>query len=508
MQITRASWFLWPLLVAALHGQTVTNQSRSVSLQECIEMALLHNRDIQIERFNPVISRLTLEGSYSYYEPRLTMGSQGAPIGHSHSRSFGGYDPITGLPTPGTSQETYMANANFSGALPSGMTYSLGSSYNNNFGTSGGREFDNFRTALSISINQPLLKNFWTDLGRTTIQVNKKNLKITELGVDYVVMNVVAEVQQAYYELIYARGNVTVQEKVLEAKQRFYNETKRKVEIGTLPQLEEKLAQSQVARVQSDLISARNSVALAENALKGLLGDDFLSSVGIAVVPSDAMIVVPEAVNVAESWQRGLAKRPDVMQMKLDIAKADLDLKYRRNQLFPALDLFASYGLSGRSPTSGTIGSATETLGQIRGSENPSDTIGVIFSVPLTRTAERSNYKASKETRAQTILKLKRLEEQVLRQIDDAIKTTRTALERVTATREATVYAQAALEAETKKLEAGKSTPYVVLQLQSDLGTTASAEIRAKADYNQALSKLLFYEGTILERCKLAVEVK
>ena len=68
-----------------------------------------------------------------------------------------------------------------------------------------------------------------------------------------------------------------------------------------IAELEETLAQSQVARVQSDLISARNSVALAENALKVLLGDDFQGSVGIALEPSDPLVVVPEAV-VTRIW--------------------------------------------------------------------------------------------------------------------------------------------------------------------------------------------------------------
>jgi len=66
---------------------------------------------------------------------------------------------------------------------------------------------------------------------------------------------------------------------------------------------------------------------------------------------------------------------------------------------------------------------------------------------------------------------VKQREELVLREIDDAIKTARTSLQRVTATREATEYARAALEAEEKKLAGGTSTSFVVLQLQTDLAT-------------------------------------
>lgn len=90
-----------------------------------------------------------------------------------------------------------------------------------------------------LSVRQPLLKNFWTDQGRTTIKVNRQNVKISELGVQFLIMDVVTKVEQAYYDLVFTRENVKVQEKSLELNQQFFNETKRKVEVGTLAPLEE-----------------------------------------------------------------------------------------------------------------------------------------------------------------------------------------------------------------------------------------------------------------------------
>jgi outer membrane protein TolC len=134
--------------------------------------------------------------------------------------------------------------------------------------------------------------------------------------------------------------------------------------------------------------------------------------------------------------------------------------------------------------------------------------VGAIFSVPLTRQAERANYRASKARKGQVGVLVKQREELVLREIDDAIKTARTSLQRVTATREATEYARAALEAEEKKLAGGTSTSFVVLQLQTDLATAAVNELRAKADYNVAVSQLHFVEASLLERHKIQLEIK
>jgi len=103
---------------------------------------------------------------------------------------------------------------------------------------------------------------------------------------------------------------------------------------------------------------------------------------------------------------------------------------------------------------------------------------------------------------------LKKLEQDIMIQIDDAVKLAQTSFERVDATKQARLYAEAALEAEQKKLENGKSTSFVVLQLQRDLTTARSQEIRALADYNQALAGLALNEGSVFERNHLTVNAK
>jgi HAE1 family hydrophobic/amphiphilic exporter-1 len=91
-------------------------------------------------------------------------------------------------------------------------------------------------------------------------------------------------------------------------------------------------------------------------------------------------------------------------------------------------------------------------------------------------------------------------------QIDDAVKFIRSSFERVEATRAARAFAQEALSAEQKKLENGKSTSFLVLQAQRDLTQRRSEEIKALADYNNALAQLAWREGTTLERHKIQMK--
>ena len=87
----------------------------------------------------------------------------------------------------------------------------------------------------------------------------------------------------------------------------------------------------------------------------------------------------------------------------------------------------------------------------------------------------------------------------------NAAEAVATGWEKVLATREAREYAEQALEAEQRKLDSGKSTSFVVLQLQRDLTSARNGEIAALADYNRQQSALALAEGTILER--LGVEL-
>jgi outer membrane protein TolC len=326
-------------------------------------------------------------------------------------------------------------------------------------------------------------------------------------------MDVINRVQQAYYELGSAIGEFRVRRELLATRQQLLASVRRKIEMGTLTVLDERLADAQVAAVEADLAVADNAVQLAENELKSLLGDTWTNSIHLRLEPSDPLLTLPETFDLQECWKRGLSNRHDLAQLRQDVAKAATDLKYRRNQLFPSLDFVAGHSRKGASteqllPPLNPSASLSTARDQISDGDAPSDMLGLVLSVPLGRTAERANFRASKHAKAQAELRVKQFEEQVMREISDAVHTTRSRLDRVALTRRARELSQSALEAEEQKLAGGKSTLFFVLQLQNDLASARSAEVRAKADYNQALSQLYFAEGSLLDQRSVNVEIQ
>ena len=72
----------------------------------------------------------------------------------------------------------------------------------------------------------------------------------------------------------------------------------------------------------------------------------------------------------------------------------------------------------------------------------------------------------------------------------------------------ARIYAEAALDSEEGKYQVGKSTTFTVLQLQNNLTSARSQEIRAQANYAEALVNLAQQEGGTIERHHLSLQVK
>jgi outer membrane protein TolC len=311
-------------------------------------------------------------------------------------------------------------------------------------------------------------------------------------------------VEIRYYTVIAAADGVRVSEKALELAERLLAENKKRVEVGALAPLDEKQAEAEVATRKADLLSSRRLLEDQQNLLKGLLTDDYSSWLGVNLQPSARLTAVPVSLQLSDSWMVALSRRPEILEAKLNIERQDITIKYQQNQLYPQLDLVGSYGWVG----GGDAREYSDVWKQWDSGDNPFFSLGAQLSIPLGNGAARNSLRAARVSRQQLLLGLKRLEQSIMVDVDNAIGSVRTAFERVQATREARIYAQAALEAEQKKLENGKSTSFMVLQFQRDLTAAASTEIRALADYNIALANLSFAEGTTLERNNLEIEVR
>lgn len=474
---------------------------RAWSLQGCVQQALEYNLELRIERYNPELALYNLHGAYGVYDPIFQFSGQ-------HRYDKAGETLFQGLPIPGQRTETDAFNSSLSGLLPWGTQYGL--SLRNLYETDG-RRYDTNRNAIpysasggsvALDVTQPLVKNLWLNPTRLTIAVYKNRLKWTEQGLRQRIMDLVTRVELAYYDLKAAHENVKVQQSALELAERLLAENRKRVEVGALAPLDEKQAEAQAAARQADLIAAQRNVAVLENALKQLLTDDFAAWGTGTLELSGTLDAELQFFNLQDSWSKGLTQRPDFLQANLDLEQQGIVIKINRNELYPQVDLKVGGGYAGSSPGFSGV------LGDIEQREQPFYYFGGQLTYPLGNRSARNSYRASKAEYAVRQLALKKLEQDIMVEIDNAIKLAQANYERVGATRKAREYAEAALAAEQKKLESGKSTSFFVLQLQRDLTAARSDEIQALVQYKRSLALLAQSEGATFERHQIDLEVK
>jgi outer membrane protein TolC len=491
---------------SALAQTNAPAPARTLSLQDVVELALKHNLDLQIDRYNPMISLYSLKANYGDYDPTLNLSGS---YNHNEAGSqiLGG-----GFTIPGSVSDYNTFAGDLGGKTPWGATYDFQGNASDTWGQSfaintNGQviplPFENSHGSAGFTVTQPLLKNFWIDSTRLNIRVAKNRLKYSEIALKLQIMNTLTTLEQAYYDLIYNRENLIVQEKAVELAERLVVENKKRLEVGALAPLDLQSAEAQAASSRAAVFAARSQLDTQERLVKSLITDRYLDEwANVPIEPAEKLSATPPVVNLRDSWSKGLTQRPELQQAKLDVEKIGIQLKYDRNQIYPELDMFGTYGFNGSGKE------FSDALNDIAQTDRPFWSYGGKISIPLSNTRARNTYRGDKANMQQLVLALKQLEQNTMILIDNDIGTIRANFDQVQATKTAREFEESALAAEQKKLESGKSTTYTVLQVQRDLTNARGNEIQALDSYNKSLSQLSLHEGSTLDRLNVRLEVK
>jgi outer membrane protein TolC len=491
--------------IVALAQTDTSTKTRELSLDDCVQMALKENLDLQVERLDATISLYTLNGAYSAYDPSLSVSGQ-------HNYNEEGSKLLSGgFIIPGAISDANAFTAGVTGLLPLGTTYNLEANINDTYGDSFSRNtngaiiplpFENTAGSVSINLAQPLLKNFWIDAPRYNIRVAKNRLTYSAQTLRMQIMQTITKLEQAYYDLIYDRTNVGVQVQALEAAERQVSENRKKVEVGTLAELDLLSAESQAEASKAAVTAARSTLAVQEDTIKQLVTSKYSAWAETTVTPSGELTAARAFFSLQDSWSKGLTQRPEMIQAKLDLEKSGIQLKFDKNQLYPELDLIGSFGYNG------TGKEFSGALYDIQQQNRSFYTYGGKITLPLGNIGARNIYRSDKVLMEEAVFKVKKMERDIMFAIETDIKQAQSTFDQVGSTAAARDFAKADWEAEKKKLESGKSTPYTVLQKLRDYTIANGNAIQALANYNKNLSQLSLDEGTTLDRFGIKVEVK
>ena len=458
---------------------------RPLSLSQLIELSLAKNFTIRVERFNPEIAETEIMRERSVFDPVFETS-----IITSKSENPQVDDPFSDAPDAFTIEEDQFS-LGLNGLLPTGLSYSVGMDTVNERGTFNDFE-DAYDASASVSLVQPILRDFGSKTNRARIRIAKNNYELTNWEFRLVVMSRITETIFAYNDLYFAKRNLEVAQQSRDLADRLYNENLKRVELGSMAPLDVVVAEAELALRSERVLQAERVMLDQVNRLKNLISDnpDTVLSMQLGILPpEESEEFRPDPV---QDFAVALEHRPDYQQALLGLDTRNIELVLNRNQALPALDVVGSFGLSGQS---GGFGSS---LGDLSSVDNQSYTVGMVFSVPIPNREGKSRRIAATLARNQSEVVLERLKQNIIISLDNVAGRIETNWRRIEAAGKARDLARKSLTAEQKKLQAGTSTSFVVLRLQGDLANAEIRELEAITDYNRALAEYDFQRGLTL----------
>jgi len=518
-------------------GVDVTQQ-KALTLNDAITLALENNRDIEVTRKTATIAEFDLRAARGFYQPRL--------VGQTY------YDRST---TPNVSifssnQKntigTLLGNLALTGSLPGNGTQFLGAFNNQRATTNNPISIlsPQLNSSLSFSVTQPLFRGRKIDQTRRMIEIAKRNIDLTDTQFRQRLIETVALVQKGYWDLTYALRNLQVQRDAVRDAKEQLEHNRRLVKEGQLAPIDIVASETQVANLEQAVYEAINSLNLAENSLKNLISPNRNHGIwNLALMPIEPVeIAVPDPA-LTESVDLALNNRPELEINNTQKKINQIDQRLYRDQKKPQIDLVASYSSSGiggtlnpnfRSPFSVTcapddtaciirqqqqqaqlqtllssIGSSASSVGDIFANKYPVFRLGINFNLPLLgdKTAAAQYGKSLLEAERLDVQR-EQIEQGIQVEVRNAIQAIRTGEARLRAAAIARENTAKQYESEQRKLDAGQSDIYKVLERQTALTTARSNELRARTELNKAIAELQRVTGNSLKENNIEPKLK
>jgi len=475
---------------------TAPGPNIELTLDEATARALERNLDLAVERLNPMIQDTNLERIHAVYRPTVT-----SQVGH-----LARVQPPTSQLNGGTivQNDTSTYNAGINQALKWGGG-DFAFTFNNNKQVTS-NVFANFNptfnNSFSATLSQPLLRDFRIDGTRQQLKVTLINREISDVQLRGTLATTVANVRNAYWELVFSMQAVDVAKGSLDLAEKLVQDNKARVEVGTMAPLDVVQSDAEAATRRQAVAQAEAARGTAEIALKRLIVNGTDDPVWRATItPVDRPEFRSEPLDVETAVRKALVSRTDLEQARKTLDSNDITMKFLKNQTMPALDAVANYGASGLGGTQfvrngtglgsqiistipGGYGNAWRTL---TGRDYPTWNFAVNFSYPLGGSQADAVYARSRIQRNQTAAQLKALELQVATDVTNAALIVESSLKSYEAATVARSLAETRLSAEQSRFEVGLSTNFFVVQAQRDLATAQNSELRALLNYRKAI---------------------
>jgi HAE1 family hydrophobic/amphiphilic exporter-1 len=501
---------LRPLPSAERVGVDIANQL-PLTLEEAIEMALRNNNDIDTSRNDVQIAEFNFRGARGIYDPIIGAES------YYESRTTPTASTIGGAVNGAVTQSQFFGNAGVAGFSPiQGGRYSAGFTSSRTTTSSLNATLNpQYPTDFTATYTQPLLRGRTFDINRRNIEIARKNLSLTDSQFRQRAIEVIALVEQAYWNLAFALRNLQVQIDAVKQARVQLESNQRQVNQGILAPIDIIAATGQITTFEQSVYTAQEDVTRAENTLKTLMLAERTTDVwSRPITPVSPISLDPPRIGLEVALTEALANRPELTQLSTNSEINRIDERYYRDQTKPQIDLVTSYtatGLAGSEtaraidPVTGVsrvppnlVGGYFNSLGNLIGQDYPTYRAGVVISLPWGNTTAKANLGRTLVEGTRIGNQRAQAEQVIEAEVRNSLQALRSAEARLASALASREAAERLSESEQRQFRAGTTTFYLVLQRQTELLAARSRELQAQTDLNKAISEFQRATGTTL----------
>jgi outer membrane protein len=379
---------------------------------------------------------------------------------------------------------------------------------------------------VQIYASQNLLRGFGTGVNGRFIRVAQKNIRGAQETFRSQLLNLVASVLNLYWDLVTDDDDLAVRQRAVEQAQKFYDDTRRQIELGVVPRFEASRAQSSLSTSQQQLAIAQAAAREQENLLKTALSrngleDPLLDAAQVVVLDR---IEIPEQDNLPalrELVAKALANRPDIALANINTETAAISAEGTANGVLPSLQAFAAISASGLSGTATPpvtnngqtfvadpyyVGGLGNALGQVFRDNFPTRRAGALFQGTFHNHVAQGDYGIEQLQLRQGDLIERRTRNQLVVDISNYMVALRQARSRYSQAVDSRKLQEELLEKSQQSFSFGAATISDLEAAQTALVSAQETEVATRSAFSHARISLDQVLGQTLDVNHVSVE--
>lgn len=447
--------------------------SKELTLNNAILLALRYNPSLRNAEIQRIVDKFNLRLAENQYEVNYALTGRASYSNLvNNGRSFNASNASIS-PSAYINSTTYGTRFNLS--LPNTINHNYGNgSY--------------YSPGVSLTINQPLLRGFGKDVNMAPLYNAYDTEKINRLTLKNTLINTITQVISLYTNLIQSINTLRTQQLALKNSVADRERYKALISAGRnapadLVQFEVNVANQQLSVQQQEI-----NVQQARYLLLNYLGLD-----------PTLLITVPKSVTLPEAKIPSLADSIDIaLHNNISYQQILINLKILKRQVLSAkdqqnwqVDLSAASTFGGATTTN-SIGTNV--------SQNRNNNVALELSIPINDLSRQQQLVQAKTSLQQAEINLSAAKQQIIVDVTNAYNQLLSQKQQIIEARKLADLASRNLQIAYTKLKFGKTTPFEVSSLQTQLINAQVSLINTEQNYINTVANFDQILGSTLQR--------